>query len=83
MKVFAVIDTNVIVSALLTRNPGAATVKILEALFQSRITPLLNDDIINEYTDVLHRPKFRFPEELANSVILAIEHRVHSPGAYT
>ena len=75
MKVFAVIDTNVIVSALLTRNPEAATVKILEALFQSRITPLLNDEIINEYTDVLHRPKFRFPEELANSVILAIEHR--------
>ena len=35
MKVFAVIDTNVIVSALLTRNPEAATVKILEALFQS------------------------------------------------
>ena len=63
MKVFAVIDTNVIVSALLTRNPEAATVKILEALFQSRITPLLNDEIINEYTDVLHRPKFRFPEE--------------------
>ena len=80
MKVFAVIDTNVIVSALLTRNPEAATVNILETLFQGRIIPLLSDDIINEYVDVLHRPKFRFPEELANSVILAIEHRSIRPG---
>ena len=75
MKVFAVIDTNVIVSALLTRNPEAATVKIFEALFQSRITPLLNDDIINEYTDVLHRPKFRFPPEMHR-----IPHRDLAPG---
>lgn len=80
MKVFAVIDTNVIVSALLTRNPEAATVKILEALFQSRITPLLNDEIIKEYADVLHRPKFRFPEELVNSVIRSIERSAIRPG---
>ena len=39
MKVFAVIDTNVIVSALLARNPGAATVKVLEAFFQGKIMP--------------------------------------------
>jgi predicted nucleic acid-binding protein len=52
MKVFAVIDTNVIVSALLARNSGAATVKVLEAFFQGRIMPLVNDEIINEYRDV-------------------------------
>lgn len=73
MKIYAVIDTNVIVSALLTRNPEAATVKVLEAFFQGRIIPLVNDDIINEYADVLHRPKFRFPGELVNSVIMSIE----------
>ena len=60
MKVFAVIDTNVIVSALLARNPDAATVKVLEAFFQGDIVPLVNDDIINEYADVLRRPKFHF-----------------------
>jgi putative PIN family toxin of toxin-antitoxin system len=80
MKVFAVIDTNVIVSALLARNSGAATVKVLEAFFQGRIMPLVNDEIINEYRDVLHRPKFRFPKELVNSVIAAIEHTSISPG---
>ena len=30
MRVYAVIDTNVIVSALLARNPQSATVKVLE-----------------------------------------------------
>lgn len=80
MKIYAVIDTNVIVSALLARNPEAATVKVFEAFFQGRIMPLVNDEIINEYRDVLHRPKFRFPKELVNSVIAAIEHTSISPG---
>ena len=80
MNVFAVIDTNVIVSALLARNPGAATVKVLEAFFQGRIMPLVNDEIIKEYADVLHRPKFRFPEELVNSVVRSIERTAIRPG---
>lgn len=80
MKIYAVIDTNVVVSALLARNPEAATVKVLEAFFQGRVVPLVNDDIINEYADVLHRPKFRFPGELVNSVIRSIERSAIRPG---
>ena len=80
MKIYAVIDTNVVVSALLARNPEAATVKVFEAFFQGRVVPLVNDEIIKEYADVLHRPKFRFPEELVNSVIAVIEHTSISPG---
>lgn len=80
MKVFAVIDTNVIVSALLARNPDAATVKVLEAFFQGDIVPLVDDDIINEYADVLRRPKFHFPEELVASVIQAIAINAIRPG---
>ena len=60
MKIYAVIDTNVIVSALLARNPEAATVKVLEAFFQGRIIPLVNDDIINEYADYCIDPNFVF-----------------------
>lgn len=80
MKVFAVIDTNVIVSALLARNPDAATVKVLEAFFQGSIVPLVNDDILSEYADVLRRPKFRFPEELVAPVIQAIGAAALRPG---
>ena len=62
--IYAVIDTNVLVSALLTKNPEVATVKVVEALFYGRITPLYNEEIINEYVDVLNRPKFHFSKAL-------------------
>ena len=73
MRVYAVIDTNVIVSALLARNPQSATVKVLEAFWQGKIVPLANDEIIGEYDEVLRRPKFRFPEELVAAVVAGIK----------
>ena len=73
MRVYAVIDTNVIVSALLARNPQSATVKVLEAFWQGKIVPLVNDEIIDEYDEVLRRPKFRFPEELVAGVVAGIK----------
>lgn len=62
--IYAVIDTNVLVSALLTKNPEVATVKVVEALFYGRIIPLYNEEFINEYVDVLNRPKFHFSKAL-------------------
>ena len=53
--VYAVIDTNIFVSALITHNLSASTVKVLESMFVNRFTPLYNDEIIAEYEDVLHR----------------------------
>lgn len=73
--IYAVFDTNVIVSALLSRNPDAATVKVFEALMLNRIIPLINDEIVNEYEEVLHRPKFRFPDNLVSAVIANIEQK--------
>ena len=34
--------------------------------------PLVNDEIIGEYDEVLRRPKFRFPEELVAAVMAGI-----------
>ncbi len=64
MKVFAVLDTNVIVSALISRNSDAATVKVFQHLLKKDLTALYNDDILKEYHDVLLRPKFRIDKEL-------------------
>lgn len=57
-KYFVVLDTNVVVSALLNRSstPGA----ILGEALDGCVIPLLHDDILEEYSDVLHRPKFKF-----------------------
>ncbi len=67
--IYAVIDTNIFVSALITHNSNAATVKVLESMYFHRFTPLYNDEIIAEYEDVLHRGKFKFTEEQIREVI--------------
>ena len=60
----AVIDTNVIVSAYITKNLEAATSKVWEAVLQCKLTPIYNDEILSEYSEVLHREKFGIPEHL-------------------
>lgn len=60
--IYAVIDTNVLVSAMLTHNIQSATFLVMEAMFANKIIPLYNEEIINEYEDVLHRAKFGFSE---------------------
>ena len=67
--VYAVIDTNIFVSALITHNSNASTARVLENLLLHRIIPLYNDDIIKEYDEVLHRAKFKLSEEQISTVI--------------
>lgn len=70
---YAVIDTNVFISALLSKNSDAATVKVFRAVFDGRIVPLYHMDILNEYNEVLHREKFHFSEESIQLVLMAIK----------
>ena len=78
MKFFAVIDTNVIVSALLSRKRDAATVRVLKAVQNGLILPLVHQQIIDEYKDVLCRPKFRLP----NQLVYAITEQMKSTGLF-
>lgn len=71
--IFAVIDTNVIVSALITHNSGAATVHVVESIYLEKLTPLYNSDILNEYKEVLSRPKFKLPAETIESLLETIK----------
>lgn len=70
MKYYAVIDTNVLVSAMLIWDsvPG----NIMELAFSGPVIPVLNEEIFNEYREVLMRPKFRLTEEIVNDVLEAI-----------
>lgn len=67
--VYAVIDTNVLVSAILAAHPDSATVIIREKIMDGTIVPLYNAEIFDEYRDVLTRPKFQFPVELVDAVL--------------
>lgn len=73
MKLYAVIDTNVLVSALLRWDsvPGA----VLEQALVGSIVPLLSDEIMTEYEEVLRRKKFPFKEEDIQAVTDGIRMR--------
>ena len=57
MKYYVVLDTNVVVSALF--NISSVPGMILQEALAGRVIPLLHEDILDEYNDVLHRPKFK------------------------
>lgn len=67
--VYAVIDTNVFVAALLTKNNESPTVKVYEAIADGLITPLYHKEIIEEYEEVLSRSKFKFSKYKINAVL--------------
>ena len=73
MKYYAVIDTNVFVSALLKWDsvPGNVASHVLTG----SITPLLSDAIMAEYREVLKRDKFHFPKEAVKVFLQGIADR--------
>lgn len=68
----AVIDTNVLVSALLSRLDDSSTVVIRNHILEGTIVPLYNEEILQEYLDVLYRPKFQIPADKIDDILDAI-----------
>lgn len=64
MGKFVVVDTNVLVSALITRNETSPTVKILKLISENKIIPVYSAYIVKEYREVLRRSKFKLSEEI-------------------
>ena len=63
----AVIDTNVLVSGLLS--PAGNEVQILLAVHKGLVRPCFSEEILEEYPAVLARPKFAFPpDEIATGL---------------
>ncbi|MBE5867344.1 MAG: putative toxin-antitoxin system toxin component, PIN family [Lachnospiraceae bacterium] len=73
MKYYAIIDTNVLVSAMLKWNsvPG----NLMELVFEGPIIPVYNSEILNEYLEVLSRPKFHLTKKIVDDVIENLENR--------
>ena len=72
MQIYAVVDTNVIVSALITKNPQSPPNLVLWEMLDGKIIPLYHADIIEEYREVLNRTKFHLKEETIQKVINSI-----------
>ena len=67
MHYYAVIDTNVLVSAMLKFQsvPG----QIANEALLGALIPLLSDEIVTEYREVLARPKFKFNQRTVDAFI--------------
>lgn len=60
----AVVDTNVVVSGLLTRDEEAPTAVVLSGMLRGRFRFLLSVDLLAEYRSVLLRPAIRRRHEM-------------------
>lgn len=69
-KVFAVIDTNVFVSALLSQD--GFPYRILNYIAERNIIPLYDKRMICEYNEVFHYEKLKFSEEVVKDVLYTI-----------
>ena len=66
------VDTNVIVSAFMNANGTPA--KILSLILSGNVKILYDNRILFEYTDVLSRKEFGFPNEIINDMINYFKH---------
>lgn len=62
-----VIDTNILVSALWSRNGAPA--KVMSMVVRGAIIPCFDYRIMTEYREVLQRPKFGFSKGEVNSLL--------------
>ncbi len=71
MKYYAVIDTNVLVSAALNWEsvPGS----VIKLAFFGIIIPVINNQIVDEYRQVLQRPHFHLNQTIVDNIICGIK----------
>ena len=69
MEFYAVIDTNVIVSSILSKKEGSATKRIIDLVKDGTIIPMYNEEIVAEYEAVLKRDKFLFTSEVTDNLM--------------
>ncbi len=62
MRYYTVFDTNVLIASLLTKCKDTATVQVVDQISKGNLIPLYNQEILDEYEEVLRRPKFSFSE---------------------
>lgn len=62
-----VIDTNILVSALWSHNGAPA--RVLSMIISGTLIPCYDYRILNEYRDVLTRPKFKFSNGEVNALL--------------
>jgi putative PIN family toxin of toxin-antitoxin system len=66
----AVLDTNILVSALLS--PSGNPARIIDMFLAGTLDLVFSAGIMAEYEEVLHRPRLRIPADAAETVLAAV-----------
>jgi putative PIN family toxin of toxin-antitoxin system len=66
-----VVDTNVLVSALL--NPSGPPARILDLMLLDKLSPLYDDRMLHEYRQVLVRERFGFEPQAVDDLLQYVE----------
>lgn len=69
LKIYAVIDTNVIVSSFISKNRNSNPGLVMQHVLRRRIIPLYNEEILQEYKRVLSRDKFHLSDSQVTGII--------------
>jgi len=64
-KLRAVLDTSTVVSGVI----GGISTEVLDLLKEGAFEAIISEEILQEYTEVLNRPKFGFPLWVINDIL--------------
>ena len=78
--IYAVIDTNVLVAAAKTHKPESSTSRVLSLVFAGIIQPLVCDEIIEEYEQILNLPALAIPSDIASDILAKFKEEGINPG---
>ena len=78
--IYAVIDTNVLVAAAKTHKPQSSTSRVLSLVFAGIIQPLVCDEIIEEYEQILNLPVLAIPADVASDILAKFKEDGINPG---
>ena len=66
MRRYVIMDTNVVVSAMISHMDRGNPARLLSDIVQQKVIPVYSAELMAEYEEVLRRPKFRFdPRDIA------------------
>ena len=69
MKELLVIDTNIIVNALKSRDPQAKSRRLIRDVIAGKYTVCVSSYIVDEYDEVLHRPELDIRRDNADWIV--------------
>ena len=78
--IYAVLDTNVLIAAAKTHKPDSSTSRILSLVFSGVIQPLVCDEILEEYEQILNLPVLGIPKDISSIILKKFKEDGINPG---